>query len=98
MEPMLKEKYIFRPSLINPGRKSAFSGIALTLYQFIYKMFPVSGIDAFDLAKVMTHTGVAGSSKNVLENKDLKKIIKNSSVLDSSSNTCYRTLNLALCE
>jgi len=72
-------------------------------------MFPVLGIDAFDLAEVMIHTGVAGSSKNVFENKDLKEIIKNSSrplaaqlflsnfsVLESSSNTCYRALNLAL--
>jgi len=75
-ESMLKEKYIFRPGFINPGRKSAFSGIALMFYQFIYKIFPALGIDAFDLAKVMIHTGVAGSLKSVFENKDLKEIAK----------------------
>jgi len=32
-------------------------------------MFPVLGIDAFDLAKVMIHTGVAGSSKMYLKTK-----------------------------
>jgi len=73
---MLKEQYIFRPGWINPGRKSAFSGVALMIYQFIYKMFPALGIDAFDLAKVMIHTGVVGSSTRVFENKDLKRISK----------------------
>jgi len=31
----LKKKYIFRPDFINPGRKSAFSGAALIVYQLV---------------------------------------------------------------
>jgi hypothetical protein len=32
----IKNKYIFRPGFINPGRKTAFSGITLMFYQKLY--------------------------------------------------------------
>lgn len=68
------KKYIFRPGFINPGRKAAFSGISLTAYQFVYKIFPSLGIDAIDLAKVMIHVGINGRKNVIAENSDLRKI------------------------
>jgi len=70
----IAKKYIFRPGFINPGRKTAFSGIALILFQFIYKIFPSLGVDAIDLAKVMIHEGMAGREKVMFENRDLREI------------------------
>ena len=72
----IKKKYIFRPGFINPGRKAAFSGVSLMFFQFIYKIFPALGIDAIDLARVMIHVGVAGGTKVVFENRDLREISK----------------------
>jgi len=70
----LNKKYIFRPGFINPGRKAAFSGVSLTVYQFVYKLFPSLGIDAMDLSKVMIHVGISGRQDVIVENSDLRKI------------------------
>ena len=71
----IESKYIFRPGFINPGRKSAMAGFALKIYQFLYKIFPVTGIDASDLAKFMIHISINGGSKAVYGNRDMRKLL-----------------------
>ena len=73
----LNKKYIFRPGFINPGRKTAFSGVALMLYRVIYKVFPALGVGSINLAKVMVQVGVTGREQVIFENRDLREIAIN---------------------
>ncbi|MBL4899646.1 MAG: hypothetical protein JKX76_08400, partial [Colwellia sp.] len=75
LESMIERKYIFRPGFINPGRKSAMSGMSLTLYQFIYKIIPSIGIDASDIAKSMIKVGVGAGSQALYSNGDMRRLV-----------------------
>lgn len=72
----IKTKYIFRPAFINPGRKSATSGLGLWAFKAFYMLFPFIGIDAVDLAKTMIHVGLNGCDVKVLENRDIRNMAK----------------------
>ena len=74
MDSNIENKYIFRPGFINPGIKSAMTEISLVFYQFLYKFFPVIGIDAANIAASMIKVGVEKGSKSLYSNGDMRKI------------------------
>ena len=66
--------FIFRPGFINPGRRAAFKGVVLKVYQAIYKIFPSIGIDALDLANAMIRVGLEGGDKIIYENDEIRML------------------------
>jgi len=74
-ESKIKNKYIFRPGFINPGRKSAMAGFSLYVYKFLYKLIPSIGIDSADLAKAMIKIGTTQGKRYIFENRDIRRLV-----------------------
>lgn len=72
----LSRKYIFRPGFIMPGPNRKSPSWAERLFRPIYRLFPVLGIDAPDLAAVMLSVGINGADKTVFENRDLRVYVR----------------------
>ena len=77
LESTIREKYIFRPGYICPGRRNPQVGISALAFKPLYKLMPFIGIDAIELAKVMVSVGLKSNTAQILSNKDLRKISKN---------------------
>jgi len=73
-ESSIRQKYIFRPGYINPGRKSAMAGWSGWIAERFYWLFPVIGIDATDLAAVMISVGLNGSSTSIFSNREIRSL------------------------
>ena len=71
-ESRLSKVYAFRAGFINPVQKEAFSGVLLSFYQFIYRIFPFIGIGADELGRVMVDVGINGNQLRIFENRDLR--------------------------
>ena len=54
----LAEKYIFRPGFIMPGPNSKNATLSAKLFEPFYRLFPMIGIDATELASVMINVGL----------------------------------------
>jgi uncharacterized protein YbjT (DUF2867 family) len=76
MASRLSEKYIFRPGFIMPGPERKSPSLGERLFRPIYRLFPVFGIDAPDLATVMLKVGINGDQKTIFENRDLRRYDK----------------------
>lgn len=76
MASELKTKYIFRPGYINPGEINPIKMWSVMIFKPIYKLFPFSGIDAPDLAKVMIHVALNGNETTMLKNGHMRTIAK----------------------
>jgi len=50
--------YVFRPGYINPGRTPSRAGFSGWLTKPFYALFPMIGIDASDLGKVLVQVGL----------------------------------------
>ena len=68
----LAEKYIFRPGFIMPGPQSSNATFSAKLFEPIYRLFPMIGIDAPELARVMVDVGINQHEKTVFENRDMR--------------------------
>jgi nucleoside-diphosphate-sugar epimerase len=68
----LEEKYIFRPGYIMPGPASKNVTISARLFEPIYRLVPVIGIDASELARVMIDVGINRHDMTIFENRDLR--------------------------
>jgi uncharacterized protein YbjT (DUF2867 family) len=75
IESRLAKKYIFRPGFINPDN-GARSDIWVKLFLPIYRILPFIGIDASELGRAMVSVGLRGCDHPILENKDIKKVTK----------------------
>lgn len=73
MASNLSEKYIFRPGFIMPGPTRKNPSLGERLFRPIYRLFPVLGIDAPELAAVILNVGINGNRTSLLENGDLRK-------------------------
>lgn len=71
----IHQKYVFRPGFIKPGRKSATAGWSGWIAEQFYKLIPVIGIDAVDLATVMINAGLNGSSSSILSNREMRNLV-----------------------
>lgn len=71
----LSEKYIFRPGFIMPGPDRKSPSLGERMFRPVYRLFPVFGIDAPDLAAVMLNVGINGAEKIVFENRDLRAFV-----------------------
>lgn len=69
----LSEKYVFRPGFIMPGPASKRSPLYTKLFEPIYRLIPIIGIDAPELARVMIDVGLNGHEITVFENKDMRR-------------------------
>lgn len=72
----LAEKYIFRPGFIMPGPKRKSPSLGERMFRPIYRLFPVLGIDAPDLAAVMLDVGINDAEKTVFGNRDLRVYVR----------------------
>ena len=68
----LAEKFVFRPGYIRPGQSHLKSTLSARIFEPIYRVLPVIGVDANVLAKAIVDVGIRGHDKVVLENRDLK--------------------------
>jgi uncharacterized protein YbjT (DUF2867 family) len=68
----LAEKFVFRPGYIRPGQSHLNSTLSARIFEPIYRVLPVIGVDANVLAKAIVDVGIRGHDKVVLENRDLK--------------------------
>jgi uncharacterized protein YbjT (DUF2867 family) len=68
----LAAKYIFRPGYIMPGPRSSNVTLSAKLFEPIYRLFPMIGIDAPELARVMVDVGINQHEKTVFENRDIR--------------------------
>lgn len=68
----LAEKYVFRPGFILPGAKSKNVTLSAKLFEPIYRLFPMIGIDAPELARVMIDIGMNQHKTTVFENRDMR--------------------------
>jgi uncharacterized protein YbjT (DUF2867 family) len=68
----LSEKYMFRPGFIMPGATSKSPTLPAKLLEPIYRLFPVIGIDAPELARVMVDVGISRHKMTVFENRDMR--------------------------
>jgi len=68
----LAEKYIFRPGFIMPGPRSRNATLSARLFEPIYRLFPMIGIDAPALAGVMVDVGLNRHEMTVFENRDMR--------------------------
>jgi uncharacterized protein YbjT (DUF2867 family) len=72
----LTGKFIFRPGFIMPGPNKKSPSMAERLFRPLYRLLPVLGIDAPDLAAVMLNVGINGAEKTVFENRDLRAHVR----------------------
>ena len=72
----LSQKFIFRPGFIMPGPNRKSPSLVERLFRPVYRLFPVLGIDAPDLAAVMLSVGINGADKTVFENRDLRVYVR----------------------
>lgn len=72
----LTGKFIFRPGFIMPGPNKKIPSMAERLFRPLYRLLPVLGIDAPDLAAVMLNVGINGAEKTVFENRDLRAHVR----------------------
>lgn len=68
----IKEKYIFRPGFIMPGPKFKSVTLSARLFEPVYRLFPMIGIDAPQLARVMVDIGINRHEMTVFENRDIR--------------------------
>ena len=68
----LAEKYIFRPGFIMPGPQSKNATLSAKLFEPVYRLFPMIGIDAPELARVMIDVGLNTHELTFFENRDLR--------------------------
>lgn len=68
----IAETYIFRPGYIMPGEASKNATLSAKVFEPVYRLFPVIGIDAPDLARVMIDIGMSRNEKTVFENRDMR--------------------------
>ena len=68
----LAEKFVFRPGYIRPGKSHLNSTLSARIFEPIYRVLPVIGVDANVLAKAIVDVGIRGHDKVVVENRDLK--------------------------
>ncbi len=55
-----------------PGPNSENSTLSAKLFQPIYRLFPVIGIDATELARVMIDVGMNQHKSIIFENSDMR--------------------------
>lgn len=72
----LSRNFIFRPGFIMPGPNKKSPSLAERLFRPLYRLLPVLGIDAPDLATVMLNVGINGADKTVFENRDLRAFVR----------------------
>jgi len=70
----IHRKYVFRPGFIKPGRKSPTAGWSGRIAEQFYKLIPIIGIDAVDLAAVMINAGLNGTSTSILSNREMRNL------------------------
>jgi hypothetical protein len=68
----LAEKYIFRPGFIMPGPQSKNATLSAKLFEPVYRLFPMIGIDAPELARVMIDVGLNTHELTFFENRNLR--------------------------
>ncbi len=68
----LAEKYVFRPGFIMPGPQSKNATLSAKMFEPIYRLFPIIGIDAPELARVMIDVGINQHEMTVFENRDMR--------------------------
>jgi uncharacterized protein YbjT (DUF2867 family) len=72
--------YIFRPAYIYPVTSRKEPNMMYSLMRFLWPVlklvYPNGGISSEDLAKAMVKAGFEGAGKTVLENKDIRALIK----------------------
>lgn len=73
----LAEKYIFRPGFIMPGPQSKNATLSAKLFEPVYRLFPIIGIDAPELARVMIDVGLNAHELTIFENRDLRAFDSN---------------------
>jgi uncharacterized protein YbjT (DUF2867 family) len=71
-EANLRRKYVFRPGYIHPSRPPDNGRRSYAFFVPIYRLFPFTGIDAIDLARVMVEVGLSGSDRTVFENRHIR--------------------------
>jgi hypothetical protein len=73
----ITNKFIFRPGYINPGPNSKRFSIFEYFFKPLFLIFPFIGINDNDLAKCMVETSLKGNTKQILENSNLRQLVKN---------------------
>jgi uncharacterized protein YbjT (DUF2867 family) len=72
--------YIFRPAYIYPVTSRKEPNMMYSLMRFLWPVlklvYPNGGISSEDLAKAMVKAGFEGAGKSILENKDIRALIK----------------------
>ena len=69
----ISERYAFRPGYILPGPQNQNTTLSAKLIAPLYRLFPVLGIDAPDLARAMIDVGINRNKRTIFENRDLRK-------------------------
>jgi len=73
----LAEKYVFRPGFIMPQPESKNATMSAKLFAPVYRLFPMIGIDAPELARVMIDIGMNQHETTIIENKDMRQYGRN---------------------
>jgi len=73
MESRLTRKWIFRPGYIKPGRIASRAPSTEWFSRPLYRLLPFIGIDAVDLARVMLHVGLDGSTHTLWTNGEMRR-------------------------
>lgn len=68
----LTEKYIFHPGFTMPGSNSQNTTLLEKLFEPIYRLFPVIGIDASEFARIMVNVSINHHDRTVNENRNLR--------------------------
>ena len=68
----LAEKYLFRPGFIMPGPRSKNATMSAKLFEPFYRLFPMIGIDAPELARVMVDVGMKQHKSTIFENREMR--------------------------
>lgn len=75
MESPLTRRHIFRPGYIKPGRVASRAPSTEWFSRPLYRLLPVIGIDAVQLAAVMLDVGVRGSDQILFSNGDMRRYV-----------------------
>lgn len=75
-ESSIQDSYIFRPGYINPGRRQAKSRIPVWLARPVFRLIPLIGVEATDLAQLMVRVGIEGHEQHLFENRDIRRLTR----------------------
>ncbi len=67
---------IYRPGYINPSTAPRTFMMSNRIYKLLYLLFPMLGIDAPDLAKVMVNAALKGETGIMFKNRDIRAAAK----------------------